>query len=212
MKDIPVFDTAHGVASLVLREIPYRQRAYITLRASLEPEKLLEECVGFCRACGAEWCEASGHPWLERYPLTTAIYAMQCEKAAMGKTDACLFPVTEQTLERWLELYNQRMAEVPNGAYMDGRDGAALLAAGDGYFVHRDGVLLGIGKAKDEHIDAVISVRPGMGETVLKALAGVLTGETVRLTVAGANERAVRLYERMGFVRTRELSRWYRVL
>ena len=43
MKDIPVFDTPYGVASLFLREIPYRGRAYIKIQSALEPEKLLEE-------------------------------------------------------------------------------------------------------------------------------------------------------------------------
>ncbi len=212
MKDIPVFDTAYGVASLFLREIPYRQRAHIRIQSSLEPEKLLEECIGFCRACGAEWCDASGHAYLEKYPLITALYSMQCDKNAIGETDACLFPVTEKTVGRWLEIYNQRMADIPNAAFMDSWDGRELLKTGDGYFIHRDGELLGIGKAKDDFIDTVISVMPGMGETAVKALASILNGETVRLTVAGANERAVRLYERMGFVKTRELSRWYRVL
>ncbi len=212
MKDIPVFDTEHGVASLFLREIPYRGRAHIKIQASQEPEKLLEECIGFCRACGAQWCDAAGHEYLEKYPLITALYVMQCEKSALGETDACLFPVTEKTVAQWLEIYNVRMKDIPNAAYMDGRDGQELLKAGDGYFIHRDGCVLGIGKAKGDFIDTVIAVRPGMGETVVRALAGVLTGETVRLTVAGANERAVRLYERMGFVKTKELTRWYRVL
>ena len=104
------------------------------------------------------------------------------------------------------------MENVPNAAYMDSKDGKELLEAGDGYFVHKDGVLLGIGKAGGDFIDTVIAVKPGMGETVVKALASVLTEETVRLLVAGANERAVRLYERMGFVKVKEVSRWYRVL
>ena len=54
MKDFPVFTTENGVASLVLKEIPYRRCAYIILRDSLEPEALLAECISFCRACGAE--------------------------------------------------------------------------------------------------------------------------------------------------------------
>ena len=212
MKDIPVFTTEYGVASLFLREIPYRQRAHIKLQSSLEPEKLLEECVGFCRACGAEWIDAAGHEYLQRYPLITALYAMQCDMDAIGQTDACLFPVTEETVGSWLEIYNAKMADVPNAAYMDSQDGRQLLQTGDGYFIHKDGELLGIGKAAGDFIDTVISVRPGMGETVVKALCSILTEDTVRLMVAGANERAVRLYERMGFVKTKELSRWYRVL
>lgn len=212
MNDIPVFNTEFGVASLFLREVPYRQRAHIKIQSSLEPERLLEECVSFCRACGAEWIDAAGHKYLEKYPLITALYTMQCDRSAIEETDACLFPVTESTLQQWLDTYNQRMADVPNAAYMDSKDGKDLLKAGDGYFVHRDGQLLGIGKAGGDFIDTVISVKPGMGETVVKALASILTGDSVRLMVAGANERAARLYERMGFVKVKEVSRWYRVL
>ena len=212
MNDIPAFTSEYGAASLFLREIPYRQRAHIKIQSSLEPEKLLEECISFCRACGADWIDAAGHEYLEKYPLITALYAMQCEKEQIGQTDACLFPVTEQTVGKWLEIYNQRMADIPNAAYMDSKAGKEMIKTGDGYFIHRDGQLLGIGKAAGDFIDAVISVQPGMGQTVVQALAGVLSDGPVRLMVAGANERAIRLYERMGFVKTKELSRWYRVL
>ena len=212
MKDIPVFTTEYGAASLFLREIPYRKRAHIKLQASQEPAKLLEECVSFCRACGAEWIDAAGDPYLEKYPLITAIVAMQCKKDTIPETDACLFPVTEKTVDKWLEIYNTRMAEVPNAAYMDSRDGKELLKTGDGYFVHGNGERLGIGKAAGDFVDTVISVRPGAGETVVRALVSVLTEDTVRLWVASANTRAIRLYERMGFVATKELSRWYRIL
>lgn len=212
MKDIPLFTTEYGTASLVLREIPYRKRAHIKLLASREPEKLLKECVSFCVACGAEWIDASGDDCLACYPLITALVRMTRDRETMPETDACLFPVTEQTVGKWLEIYNDRMADVPNAAYMDAADGNNLLKTGDGYFVHRNGVLLGIGKAKDDYIDTVISVVPGMGETVVLALAGSLIGPAVSLTVAQANTRAVRLYSRMGFIPVKELSRWYRVL
>lgn len=212
MQDFPVFTTEYGTASLFLREIPYRGRAHIKIQSSLDPEKLLEECVYFCRMCGAEWCDAAGHEYLEKYPLITAIWAMQCHRSAIGETDACLLPVTEQTVRQWLDIYNERMSNVPNAAYMDSRDGKELLKSGDGYFVHRDGILLGIGKAKDDFIDTVISMQPGAGETVVQALCGAMNCETVRLWVASANTRAMGLYERMGFTLTKELSRWYRVL
>lgn len=212
MKDIPIFTTEYGVASLVLKEIPYRGRAYVKIRSALEPEKLLEECVQFCRACGADRIDAAGDDYLECYPLITKVWLMTCNRESLGETDACLFPVTEQTVERWLELYNQRMADVANAAYLDSKDGQEFLKNGDCYFVHRNGKLLGIGKAAQDNIDIVIAAEPGMGETVVQALCSVLTEDTVRVAVAQANGRAVRLYERMGFVKTKELSCWYRVL
>ncbi len=212
MKNIPVFNTQYGVASLFLREIPYRRRAHIKIQSSLEPEKLLEECIGFCRACGADWIDAAGDVYLERYPRIATLVHMQRQLSGLPQTDACLFPVTESTVQQWLDIYNERMADVPNVAYMDGTDGKELLKTGDAYFVHRDGKLLGIGKAAGDYIDTVISVVPGAGETVVLALLSLLTGDTVRLLVADTNVRAVRLYERMGFVKVKEASSWYRVL
>lgn len=207
-----MFTTEYGVASLALKEIPYRKRAYITIQSSLEPEKLLEECIHFCRICGAQQIYATGHEYLERYPLITEMWMMTGNRESMGKTDACLFPMTEQTVEKWLEIYNQRMADVPNAAYLDKKDGQEFLEEGDCYFVHRDGNLLGIGKAAQDYIDIVVAAQPGMGQTVMQALCGVLTEDTVRVAVAGANGRAVRLYEKMGLVKTRVISSWYRVL
>ena len=211
MRDIPMFTSEYGVASLFLKEIPYRGRAHIKIQSSLEPEKLLEECVSFCRICGAQWIDAAGHEYLEKYPLITALWAMQCSREAIGETDACLFPMTDQTMQQWLDIYNERMADVPNAAFMDSRDGKELLQKGSAYFVHIDGQLLGIGVASGDFIDTVISVKPGAGETVMRALTSILTEDTVRLWVASANQRAIRLYERMGFTKVKELSRWHLV-
>ena len=47
MKDIPFFPTQHGVAGLILREIPYRQEAYIRIQ-DVQPGELsllLRECL-----------------------------------------------------------------------------------------------------------------------------------------------------------------------
>ena len=50
MRDLPMFTTEFGVASLILKEIPYREEAYILVQSTQEPEKLLRECIDFCRA------------------------------------------------------------------------------------------------------------------------------------------------------------------
>lgn len=211
MKDMPVFDTRYGVASLVLKEIPYQETAYVIIRDSLEPEKLMEECVGFCRACGAERVYATGHAALESRPFYTDMWEMRCLTEALPETDAALWPVQEETAEEWRAIYNQKVRNVPNGAWMTRSDAAAMLKKGDGYFIHRGGELLGIGRAGGDTIDWVASVRPGSGRDVVAALAHLLTEETAVLTVASANEKAMRLYERLGFVKSREISRWYRV-
>ena len=77
MRDFPVFTTEHGAASLVLREIPYKSIAYITLQDTKQPEDLLQECVDFCRIAGARKIYATGHEFLEQYPLYTAVWKMR---------------------------------------------------------------------------------------------------------------------------------------
>lgn len=211
MKDMPVFTTEYGVASLVLKEIPYQEKAYVILRDSLEPEKLIEECAAFCRACGAEEVYATGHAALEAWPFYTAMWEMRCMVSALPETDAALWPVQEETVEEWRSIYNQKVQSVPNGAWMTSADGAAMLKKGDGYFIHRGGTLLGIGRAWGDTIDWVASVQPGAGREVVAAMAQLLMEETAALTVASTNEKAVQLYESLGFVRAKEISRWYRV-
>lgn len=212
MKDIPVFTSEYGVASLILRDIPYTKEAHIRIQDSLQPQEFLEECVSFCRACGAETIKAAGHPWLGRYPLHTAIVIMRRSREGMPKTDAALFPVLPETLEQWRKIYNERMAGVPNVSWMSGRDSEELLNMKDAYFIHRNGQLLGIGRASGGTIDVVIAVQPGAGRDVVLALSTLITEDMVEMMVATANERAVRLYEKLGFFTVRELSRWYKII
>ena len=212
MRDFPVFTTEYGVASLILREVPYQGAAYITIQDSMEPEKLLEECVDFCRVCGAEQVYATGHEVLERWPLYTAMLELRCLREGLPDTDAALWPVQEETLGCWREIYNRKVKKVPNGAWMTEADGRDMLKKGDGYFIHRGEALLGIGRASGDRIDWVASTVPGGGREVVAALAHALTEDIAVLTAASANEKAIRLYESLGFVKNRELSRWYRVL
>lgn len=212
MKDFPVFTTENGVASLTLKEIPYTKAAYIKIQDTLSPDKLLEECIGFCKMAGAEKVYGSNHPILEQYPLATQIFKMTKLREGMEDTDAALFPITEQTVEKWRNIYNDRMSAVSNFSYMSVADSKELLKQGNGYFVHRGQTLLGIGIASGERIDAVVAVVSGAGEDVVLALNCALSGEYAVLEVASTNERAIRLYERMGFIKMSEISRWYQLL
>lgn len=211
MKDIPLFTTENGAASLTLREIPYRGIAYIKIQSSLTPEALIEECVQFCTMCGAQMVVATGHPYLEKYPLRNAVIQRRRPLEGLPETDAALFPVQEKTLKQWLEIYNTGMKNVANAAWMTEKDGLEMLEKGDGYFVHRGETLLGIGKASGGKIGAIVAAQKGAGADVVLALCHALTEDFAMLEVASNNERAVRLYDRLGFLPTAELSRWYLV-
>lgn len=209
MRDIPMFTTEHGVASLVLSQIPYTQKAYIRIQDSCDGNELLQECISFCVAAGAEHIFAAGHRVCEEYPQHTAILEMRADISSLGDTDAALFPVTEETMEQWREIYNKKICNVPNGSWMTIGQAQELLK--DGYFIHRDGKVLGIGKASGDKIHWVASCCPGAGAEVVRALCHALTAETITLEVASANEKAIRLYEKLGFIITKELSKWYQV-
>lgn len=212
MQDFPIFTTQSGVTSLVLREIPYKGEAYITIRDASNPVELLKECVDFCKTVGAEHIYATGHPVLEEFPLHTTVLKMRIALESLPESDAALFPVTEQTLEQWREIYCEKMKSVPNAATMTKEEARKMLQRGDGYFVHRNGMLLGIGMVSGNTIHAIASVIPGEGAEVLCTLCYGLVQEYAELEVAAENRKAVRLYERLGFVRVAEVSRWYNIL
>lgn len=211
MLDIPVFTTQNGVASLGLKQIPYTAKAYIRLQDTCEPEVFLRECCDFCRAAGAEQVYAAGHAILENYPLYTQIVKMCRPLEGLPQTDAALFPVTEQTIEQWRQIYNSRMSGVPAAAFMTAVDARRHLKAGDAYFVHKGNTLLGIGVAAGERIDAVISAVPGVGQEVLLALCNALSGDRVVLEAALENKPAMALYRRLDLVVTEAVHKWYRI-
>ena len=160
MKDFPFFTTENGVAGLVFKEIPYRGEAYITIHNSDEPEKLLADCLEFCKAAGAEKVYACGCDILEEYPLYTHIYEMSIPADSIGDTEASLFPVTKQTLDYFRSIYNEKMGNVPAASYMTFSDADQLLNERKAYFVHRNRELLGIAIGSGEKLDAVASVYP----------------------------------------------------
>ena len=211
MKNFPVFPTSHGAASLTLKEIPYRREAYIKIQSTQEPELLLEECIGFCTACGAERIYASGHDFLEQFPLHTSVCQMKGCLFLSEEEIPSMFPVTEATVSKWREIYNDKMQRVDNASTLEARDESEILRSGGAYFVHRSGELLGIGWLVEDKLAAMAAVKPGAGEMVCKAMQSLIPQQTITLEVASTNQKAIRLYERLGFLKTEELSRWYRV-
>lgn len=212
MRNIPYFTTEYGIASLVLKEIPYRNTAYVRLQSVLDLDKLVEECNAFCRSAGADNVYATGYEGLDKYPCHTVIQCMRCAKDNLSDTDACLFPVTEQTLDQWREIYNKKMKSVDNATYLTISDAKELLEKKSLYYVHKDGTLIGIGVVDSEKIDCIASVAKDAGRDVMLALCHSIFSETVSVEVATTNEKAIRLYNTLGFVPTSVISTWYKIL
>lgn len=211
MKNIPIFTTEYGVASLTLEKIPYTAQAYVVIQDSAHPDKLLKECVAFCCAAGAESVYASGASFLEAYPLHTAIVSMSRKIAGLPPTDAMLQPVRKETLSTWRDIYNARMQDVSHAAFLSIRDSERLLQEGNCYFVYKGNVLLGIGVTGENMIKAVASAVPGGGKDTLLALCGALHSDAAVLEVAENNAAAIRLYNSLGFTKSGIVSRWYKI-
>lgn len=211
MKDFPIFDTEFGVASLVLKEVPYRAEAYIHIRDALQPEALLKECVSFCRMVGAERVYACSHEYLERYPVQGEIWEMRGQANVDPALVEALWPVTEKTVGQWRRMMNERMAGVDNACTLDSKQEKEILASGGAYFVHRDGTPLGGFWLHEGEVKLVAATERGAGQRVMHTLMSLAPGQTLRLEVISTNEKAIRLYEKLGFIKTAPIHRWYRV-
>lgn len=211
MKDIPMFTTEYGIASLALREIPYRQEAYICMQSSSLPKELLAECVGFCRACGAEKIYARGHEYLEKYPVHTSIVKMHGIARVDETKVENLWPVTEEAVSQWRQFMNDRLEAVDNAATLEKKDEKEILERGGAYFVHENGELLGGGWLVSGELLLIATAVPGAGERVMHTLMSLQPEQSIELEVASTNARAIRLYEKLGFVKTEELRPWYKI-
>lgn len=214
MRDFPFFTTDYGISNLVLKEIPYRNEAYIRILDVQEDyfREHLNECVSFCRMCGAERVYAEGSAQLEGFPLYTAVNRMQGAIEADPEKMASLFPVTEETVAQWRRIYNEAMRAVDNAGTLESRDEKEIVGSGGAYFVHDKGNLLGIFWLQDAKLLAIAAVRRGAGERVMHTMLSLLNGQTLSLEVASTNAKAIRLYEKMGLVATQQLRCWYQVL
>ena len=213
MRDFPIFTTDFGVSSLVLKEIPYKNAAYIHIRDVQKGfmKEHLEECVKFCRMAGADRIFAAGYGELDQYPLYMSVLQMRAD-AWVDREKLCnLFPVTEQTVSRWRAIANERLRNVDNAATLESRDEKEILSSGGAYFVHDNGTLLGIGWMKNTELLLLAGVKPGAGEKVMHSLMSLAEGASVSLNVASTNTRAIHLYEKLGFVKTAVISTWYEV-
>ena len=211
MRDIPMFTTENGVASLVLKNINYNGAAYIRLHDTSNQETFILECCDFCRTVGAQKIYVSGNVSPDRYPLYTQVIEMCAEKSAIPNTNTIVIPASNDTIEKWRQLYNDKMRAVPLASFVSQLDAEDMMKKGSAYFVYQDDVCIGLAVGLDGRIDGIASLVPGVGKDVLRALCGVLTENELSLEVASENKRAIALYQSFGFTIKKVLSEWYQV-
>ena len=212
MKDFPMFTTEFGVASLILHEIPYRGEAFILIQDTRQPEELLAECVSFCRICGAEKIYVRGHEIAEKYPLHCIVYEMRGTACVDETKVEHLWPVTQENVARWRELMNEKMRKVDNSGTLIKKHEQDILGSGGAYFVHHEGQLLGAFWLIGNELLLLCAAMPGAGERVMHTMMSLMPGQEMKLDVVSTNTRAIRLYEKLGFIRTGEHRRWHCVL
>lgn len=208
MRDIPLFTTENGVATLFLKNVPITKSAYIKVQDTLNPEAFVKECCDFCKAVGADeiYCNLAfyGDDCLR-------IISMARSKAGIPETAAQLIPVQERTMELWREIYNRKMKNISNASQIMQAESGKYLKTGGCYFVEKNGLQIGIGMLKDNRIEALASVSKGAGKDVLLALCNGLQTETIELSVAEENEKAIELYKAIGFAFKEVLETWYKI-
>lgn len=209
MKNIPMFTTEAGIASLILEEIPYKKVAYIRIHSSSSPEVLLNDAASLCKAAGAEHVYAMGHAFLEHYPVHTEIVRMECKKDDLPKAHLQLEPVSPETLQLWCDIYNDKMREVPNTATLYPSKLRKENLVDNCYFVYDTNRMLGIGMIHSGMVDAVASLVSGSGSDVVATLCSMLNDETISVEVAVNNIPAISLYKKMGFELKESISKWY---
>ena len=200
MKDIPIFTGCDGIATLILREIPYRGEGYVTVRSVFtSTESCLRECESFCRAVGAEKVYFNGNADFTDYPIYASLIEREIEIEKLPQTTACAVLTKDE--EKWAQIYNEKFAAVPAAQ--------TCRKAENAFDIFKDGILIGIGQIEGNLIRSVATVERGFGADCVAALAQLSGEKNVKLLCAEQNERAMRLYDRLGFHRGERKEVWY---
>lgn len=190
MKDIPIFTGCEGIASLILRQIPYSGTAFVLLRSVFTTtEAVIRECTAFCRAAGAETVCFGGDGDFSERPIYARVIERSILRSALPKTTAVARPASDT--DEWLNLYRKRFAEVPAATCFPSTQNALTVFDGD--------TPIGIGSVEGGSIRLIASTVPGRGADCVCAIAAHCIGETVSLSCAEENLSAMRLYDRLGF-------------
>lgn len=209
MRDIPVFSTENGVATLFLKNVPVTKTAYIQIQDAPNVIAFAKECWDFCKAVGAETVYCNRNVCCSDCVRTVS---MVRPKAGIPKTSARLVSVDGNTMELWRNIYNRKMKLIPNASQIMEHENRKYLESRNCYFVEEDGVRIGIGMINENRIEALASVSKGAGKAVLFALCNSVQSDVIVLTVAEENTKAVTLYEDAGFAVKEVLETWYKII
>ena len=217
MKNIPMFTSSCGLATLILKEIAWNGRAYVLVRSVWNDQTaaLLDECRSFCRAVGAEEIYAS---WdAEELPAEHAwdMIDMACPKSALPapRQTVELEQATPETAEDYLRIYNQCFRDVPAAASYDRKSLEPLYGEELIWLAKVHGQYAAVAEISKEGLEgiAVLPEFRGLGYDLAAAVLRMVPSTEVRLKVASTNVRARRLYDRLGFAETGISRRWYRL-
>ena len=211
MRDIPMFTTENGIASLLFKKIPYTKEAFVHIRDSFSCEELLKECCDICRMAGAEEIYATGHDHLIAYPEHCAVVRYKADVDSFPETEAVAVPISLEQMSWWRQVYNQKMAHVPSAAPLSDSEAEQLVSENKAYCVYKSCSAVGIGVAYDGEVQAVASIVPGTGQDCVIALSKCLNTSEISLSVASTNQKAINLYEALGFRKTETEAVWYKI-
>ena len=217
MKNIPMFTSSYGLATLILKEIAWNGRAYVLVRSIWNDQTaaLLDECRSFCRAVGAEEIYAS---WdAEELPAEHAwdMIDMACPKSALPapRQTVELEQAAPETAEDYLRIYNQCFRDVPAAASYDRKSLEPLYGEELIWLAKVRGQYAAVAEISKEGLEgiAVLPEFRGLGYDLAAAVLRMVPSTEVRLKVASTNVRARRLYDRLGFAEVGISRRWYRL-
>ena len=215
MKNIPMFTGQHGMATLVFRELSFSGCAYVLVRAVWNGEvaAFLEECRGFCRAVGAEKiyaCWEDGQlPGEPAYEVLGLI--REKEGLPLPLREVELEVLCPENGQAYLDIYNTCFRSVPGAASYDKQDLQRLYGQECAFLAKVDGRYAAVAEISKEGLESV-AVLPefrGLGCDLSLTVLPMVPNRTLRLKVASTNERALRLYRRLGFAPECVRNRWY---
>lgn len=222
MTNIPIFNEAGGVSTLILSEIPSKKIAHVLVRAWDEArlEEHLDQCRRFCRICGAKrvYAGAEGEILLpHRQPDYEILLLSSPLKPAPAQWTPELRRLTQAEAGIFTEIYNACFAQSVGSRSMTRKDATTLAQSNgaQGWLLEVDGVPVAVAELEGEELRSIAVMpefRGGTGTRMLEQLMGIMSAygaQTAKVKVMSTNAPALKMYGKTGFSLEKTLSTWY---